>query len=74
VAAYEVRVQLGTDLESMLGKDAAINWPLDQSSYQVVGKLVLPAQDAFCPARRVFADDVLTFNPFHLPARAPAPR
>jgi hypothetical protein len=38
----------------------------------VLGKIVLPAQDAYSPARHVYADDVLSFNPFHcLPEHLP---
>ncbi|GAB3639200.1 catalase family protein [Hymenobacter arcticus] len=64
-AEYEVRAQLCTDLQTMPVEDASIDWPQDQSPYQTIGKIVIPAQNAFSPARRVFADDVLSFNPFH---------
>jgi hypothetical protein len=61
-----------TDLKTMPVADASIDWPQDQSPYQTLGKLVILAQDAFSPARRVYADDVLSFNPFHcLPAHRP---
>ena len=71
-AEYELRAQLCTDLKMMPVEDASIDWPQDQSPYQALGKLVIPAQEAFSPARRVFADDVLSFNPFHcLPAHLP---
>ena len=71
-AEYELRAQLCTDLKTMPVEDASIDWPQDQSPYQALGKIVLPAQDAFSPARRVFADDVLSFNPFHcLPEHLP---
>jgi hypothetical protein len=71
-AEYELRAQLCTDLKTMPVEDASIDWPQDQSPYQVLGKIVLPAQDAYSPARRVYADDVLSFNPFHcLPEHLP---
>jgi hypothetical protein len=71
-AEYELRVQLCTDIKTMPVEDASIDWPQDQSPYQAIGKIVLPAQDAFSPARRVFADDMLSFNPFHcLPEHQP---
>ncbi|RAK62671.1 catalase family protein [Hymenobacter edaphi] len=71
-AEYELRAQLCTDLQTMPVEDASVEWPADQSPHQPVGKLVVPAQDAYSPARRVFADDVLSFNPFHcLPAHQP---
>ena len=71
-AEYELRAQLCTDLKTMPVEDASIDWPQNQSPYQALGKIVLPAQDSFSPARRVFADDVLAFNPFHcLPEHLP---
>ncbi|TPG60982.1 catalase family protein [Hymenobacter nivis] len=71
-AEYELRAQLCTDLKTMPVEDASIDWPQDQSPYQALGKIVLPAQDAYSPARRVYADDVLSFNPFHcLPEHLP---
>ena len=69
---YELRAQLCTDLKTMPVEDASIDWPQDQSPYQALGKIVLPAQDTFSPARRVYADDVLSYNPFHcLPEHLP---
>ncbi|WP_324680424.1 catalase family protein [Hymenobacter sp. GOD-10R] len=71
-AEYELRAQLCTDLTTMPVEDASVAWPAEQSPYQPIGKLVIPAQEAYSPARRVFADDVLSFNPFHcLPAHQP---
>ncbi|MDO7873477.1 catalase family protein [Hymenobacter sp. ASUV-10] len=71
-AEYELRAQLCTDLEKMPVEDAAIDWPQDQSPYQALGRIVIPAQDAYSHARRVFSDDVLSFNPFHcLPEHRP---
>jgi hypothetical protein len=71
-AEYELRAQLCTDLKTMPVEDAAIDWPQDQSPYQALGKIVIPAQEAYSPARRVFAEDVLSFNPFHcLPEHLP---
>ena len=71
-AEYELRAQLCTDLKTMPVENAAVDWPQDESPYQVLGKIVLPAQDTFSPARRVYADDVLSFNPFHcLPEHLP---
>ena len=71
-AEYELRAQLSTDLKTMPVEDASVEWPAEQSPYQPVAKIVIPAQDAYSPARRVFADDVLSYNPFHcLPAHQP---
>ncbi len=74
-ADYELHAQLCTDLNVMPVEDASIDWPQNQSPYQVLGKIVLPAQDAFSPARRVYADDVLSFYPCHcLPEHRPLGR
>lgn len=64
-AEYELRAQLCTDLTRMPVEDGSVEWAEDESPYQPIGKLVIPAQNAYSPARRVYADDVLTFNPFH---------
>lgn len=64
-AQYELRTQLCTDVARMPIEDASVDWPQDESPYQPVAKLTIPAQDAYSPARRVFADDVLSFNPWH---------
>ncbi len=62
---YELRAQLCTDLGRMPVEDASIEWPEEQSPYQAVARITLPAQNAYSPARRVYADDILEFNPWH---------
>ena len=64
-AEFEVRVQLCTDLERMPVEDASVEWPEDESPYVPVARLVLPAQDAYSPARRAYFDDALSFSPAH---------
>jgi hypothetical protein len=64
-AEYELRAQLCNDLEIMPVEDASIVWPEDRSPQQPIAKITLPPQDAYSPARRVYADDVLSFNPWH---------
>jgi len=64
-AQYELRAQLCTDLVRMPVEDASIEWPEEQSPYQAVARITLPAQNAYSPARRVYADDILEFNPWH---------
>lgn len=64
-AEFELRAQLCTKLETMPIEDASVIWPEDESPYRPVARLVLPAQDALGPARRVYADDVLSFSPWH---------
>jgi hypothetical protein len=72
VAEYELRVQLCTDLRIMPVEDGSVEWPQNESPYVPVGKLVIASQQAYSPQRRVYADDVLTFNPFHcLPEHRP---
>lgn len=64
-AAYEFQVQLCTDLERMPIEDASKEWPEEESPYRPVARITIPAQDAYGPARRVFADDALSFSPWH---------
>lgn len=64
-AVYELRAQLCTDIGRMPIEDASVRWPEDESPYRAVAKLTIPPQQAYSPARRVLADDVLSFNPWH---------
>jgi hypothetical protein len=64
-AEYEVRAQLCTDLTRMPVEDASVEWPERESPYRPVGKITLPPQEAYSPARRVYADDALSFNSWH---------
>lgn len=64
-AEYELRAQLCTGTDRMPIEDASIDWPQEESPYQPVARLTIAPQDAYSPARRVFADDVLSFNPWH---------
>lgn len=64
-AEYEMSAQLCTDLNLMPVEDASVQWPEDKSPYQPIAKLVFFPQKTFSPQRRVYADDVLSFNPFH---------
>lgn len=71
-AEYEVCVQLCTDLEKMPVEDASVEWPEEGSPYRPVARLTIGAQEAYSPARRMYADDVLSFSPFHcLPEHRP---
>ena len=62
---YEIGIQLCTDLETMPVEDASIEWSEEASPYRAVAKLTIPAQNAYGNERRVFADEVLAFNPWH---------
>lgn len=64
-AEYELRAQLCTGVDQMPIEDASVDWPQALSPYQSVAKLTIPPQQAYSHARRVFADDVLSFNPWH---------
>jgi hypothetical protein len=64
-AEYDLRAQLCVDEERMPVEDASVLWPEDLSPHQVVATLHLPAQDAYSDARRRYADDVLSFSPWH---------
>ncbi|MBW4444451.1 MAG: catalase family protein [Plectolyngbya sp. WJT66-NPBG17] len=64
-AEYELRVQLCTNLETMPIEDASIQWSEQESPYQAIAKLTIPAQEAYSPARRVYVDEVLSFNAWH---------
>lgn len=64
-AEYELRAQLCTDLTRMPVEDASVTWPEDVSPHQAIAKISFGAQDAYSPARRVYGDDVLSFNPWH---------
>ena len=64
-AQYELRAQLCTGIDKMPIEDASIDWPQELSPYQPVARLTIPPQQAYSHARRVFADDILSFNPWH---------
>ena len=64
-AEFELRVQLCTDLDQMPVEDASVPWPEEASPYVAVARLVLPAQDAYSPARQAYFDEVLSFQPAH---------
>ena len=69
---YEFRVQLCTNLERMPVEDGSVEWSEEESPYRTVGKITIPAQEAYSPARRVYVDDVLSYSPWHcLPEHQP---
>jgi hypothetical protein len=63
-AEYEMRAQLCTDLDAMPVEDASVLWKEEVSPHQPIATIRIPAQDAYSPARRVYGDDVLSFNPW----------
>jgi hypothetical protein len=64
-AEWEIRVQLCTDLARMPVEDSSVEWPEKESPYVAVARIVIPAQDAYSAARRVYFDELLSFNPWH---------
>ena len=64
-AEYELRAQLCTDLQRMPVEDAAVPWPEELSPHQPIATLRIARQDAYSPSRRVYGDDILSFNPWH---------
>ncbi len=63
-AEYELRAQLCVDLERTPVEDASIDWPEGIAPQQPLGKITLPPQGADSAARRAYADDVLSFDPW----------
>jgi hypothetical protein len=64
-AEWEVKVQLCTDLATMPVEDGSVEWPEKESPYFPVARIVIPAQNAYSPQRRVYFDELLSFNPWH---------
>ena len=64
-AEYDVRAQLCVDVDRMPIEDASVRWPEELSPHRRVAVLHLPAQDPYSDARRRYADDVLSFSPWH---------
>ena len=64
-ARYEFRVQLLTDVDAMPIEDASKEWPEDVSPYRTVATIDLPAQESWNIARRVFAEDVMSWRPWY---------
>jgi hypothetical protein len=42
-----------------------VEWPEHDSPYFPVGRIVVPAQNAYSAERRVYFDELLSFNPWH---------
>lgn len=63
-AEYLLRAQLCTDLTTMPVEDGSVLWP-ETSPHEPIAKITFPAQDAYSPARSTYADDLLSFNPWH---------
>ena len=64
-ADFQLRVQLCTSLTEMPVEDASVRWPETLSPQQPIATIHLPVQDAYSDQRRNYADDVLSFSPWH---------
>lgn len=64
-AEYTLCAQLCTDLDQMPVEDAAIAWPEKLSPHRPVATLRFAPQATANPARQVYGDDVLSFNPWN---------
>jgi hypothetical protein len=64
-AEFVLRAQLCTDLDWMPVEDASVRWPEELSPHQPVATIHLPSQDTYSDERRRYADDVLSFSPWH---------
>ncbi len=64
-AEYEIRAQLCTDLKHMPVEDASVVWDAELSPHLAVARLTFPPQDAYSAARRIYGEEVMSFNPWH---------
>jgi len=63
--AWELRVQLCTDLETMPIEDASVEWSQDRSPYQTVATVTAPRQIAWDEEKSHAIDDGQSFSPWH---------
>lgn len=64
-AVFELRAQLWVNAKTQPIEDASVDWPTDEADYVTVATVVIPAQDAYSPARQQFFDEKMTFKPAH---------
>jgi len=64
-AEWEVRVQLATDLKTTPVEDPTVKWPEDKTPHVTVGRLPAYPQNVYSAERRIFADELLSFSPWH---------
>jgi hypothetical protein len=63
-AEYELYAQLGKDLQRTPVEDADIEWLDEVSPQQPLARITLPPQQADSAARRVYGDEILSFDPW----------
>ncbi len=62
---WELKVQLDTDLEAMPIEDSTVDWPQKISPYIAVGRLSVPAQNAWSVTNIATVDEGMAFNPWN---------
>ncbi|HEY5338322.1 MAG TPA: catalase family protein [Rhizomicrobium sp.] len=63
--AWELRVQLCTNLDDMPVEDAAKPWPEDKSPYIAVARLTAKTQNSYADERYNAIDSAMSFSPWH---------
>lgn len=64
-AAWDIRAQLCTNLETMPIEDASIRWPEEESPYIGVGRIEVAPQDAWHIEKIDAIEERLCFSPWH---------
>jgi hypothetical protein len=64
-AAWDVRVQLATDIDAMPIEDASVRWPEDASPYVTVARIRVSPQSSWSAERIRRIDDGMAFSPWH---------
>jgi hypothetical protein len=64
-AAWDIQVQLCTNLQTMPIEDASVTWPETESPYLSVARLHMPSQDAWRADRIELLDERMSFSPWH---------
>ncbi len=63
--AWELRIQLATDLEKMPIEDASVVWPEDLSPFVTVARIEVAAQDSWSAHNQQEIDEAMAFSPWH---------
>ncbi len=71
-AVFDVNVQLALDEPDVADEDrkfsiedASKKWPEDESPWQTVARIVVPAQESYSDERQTYVDERMSFNPWH---------
>ena len=62
--AWELRVQVGTDIDAMPIEDAKTEWPEDRSPYVAVARITARPQDSWSDDLRDLVEEHLAFDPW----------